>query len=183
TALRTRRTKRCSQPSTPSTRKRTRPHAANRRTLRVDPKARFPSDGRLPNSRACLSSEPKHLDGRTSSNDHAVACSTRTSRHPEGQHMVWKAGASRHEVTTWEEGVYLFGWGDRDNKSLAVRTALCARALVLDDGTTPLALVLVDLGIITYTIRRFALRALREAYPDCPIQDEHILLSATHTHS
>lgn len=97
--------------------------------------------------------------------------------------MVWKAGASRHEVTTWEEGIYLFGWGDPDNKALGVRTPLFARALVLDDGTTPLALVLVDIGIITYTIRRFALRALREAYPDCPIQDEHILLSATHTHS
>lgn len=97
--------------------------------------------------------------------------------------MVWKAGASRREVTTWEEGIYLFGWGDPKNKALGVRTPLFARALVLDDGHTPIALVLVDIGVITYTIRRFALQALRDAYPDCPIKDEHILLSATHTHS
>lgn len=97
--------------------------------------------------------------------------------------MGWKAGASRHEVTSWEEGIYLFGWGKPENKALGVATPLYARALVLDDGVTPLAIVLVDIGVITYTIRRFVLRALRENFPDCPIQDEHILLTATHTHS
>lgn len=97
--------------------------------------------------------------------------------------MTWKAGASRQEVTCWEEGIYLFGWGMEFNKALSAATPMYARALVLDDGTTPLALVLVDIGIITYTIRRFALRALRERFPDCTIADEHILISATHTHS
>lgn len=97
--------------------------------------------------------------------------------------MAWKAGASRQEVTYLEEGIVLFGWGDTENKALGVATPMFARALVLDDGTTPLALVLVDIGAITYTIRRFALKALRESFPDCPIRDEHILLTATHTHS
>lgn len=97
--------------------------------------------------------------------------------------MGWKAGASRQEVTSWEEGIYLFGWGNPNNKALGVATPLYARALVLDDGTTPIALVLVDIGVITYTIRRFTLQALRDAFPDCPIRDEHILLTATHTHS
>lgn len=97
--------------------------------------------------------------------------------------MGWKAGASRQEVTYLEEGIVLFGWGNTKNKALGVATPMFARALVLDDGTTPLALVLVDIGALTYTIRRFALKALRESFPDCPIRDEHILLTATHTHS
>lgn len=97
--------------------------------------------------------------------------------------MGWKAGASRQEVTTWEEGIYLFGWGQPSNKALGVATPLYARALVLDNDTEAIALVVVDIGIITYTIRRFALQALRALYPDCPIRDEHILLTATHTHS
>lgn len=97
--------------------------------------------------------------------------------------MAWKAGASRQDVTYLEEGIVLFGWGDTKNKALGVATPMFARTLVLDDGTTPLALVLVDIGAITYTIRRFALKALRASFPDCPIRDEHILLTATHTHS
>lgn len=97
--------------------------------------------------------------------------------------MGWSAGASREEVTCFERGIQLFGWGMAHNVALEVATPMFARAVVLDDGQTPVALVLVDIGIITLTIRRHALALLREIAPECPIHDDSILLTATHTHS
>lgn len=97
--------------------------------------------------------------------------------------MAWQAGASRQDVTCWEEGIHLFGWGIPSNRALSAATPMYARALVLDSGTQPIALVVVDIGTITLTLRRFALAALRERHPDCPVEDTHILLTATHTHS
>lgn len=97
--------------------------------------------------------------------------------------MTWQAGASRQDVTCWEEGIHLFGWGIPTNRALGAATPMFARALVLDNGAEPVALVVVDIGSISFTLRRFALAALRELYPDCPIADTHILLTATHTHS
>lgn len=97
--------------------------------------------------------------------------------------MTWLAGAARREVTCWEPGMHLFGWGIPTNVSHDVATPMFARALVVEADATPLAIVVVDIGVITYTLRRHVLLALRERHPTCPIRDEHLLLSATHTHS
>lgn len=97
--------------------------------------------------------------------------------------MTWKAGASRQEVTVWEDGIHLFGWGIPTNVAKGAATPMFARAFVLDDGATPLALVILDIGVITLTLRRRVLEFLRADHPTCPIADEHILLTATHTHS
>lgn len=100
-----------------------------------------------------------------------------------GHAMQWMSGASREEVTCYEPGIQLFGWGLPKNVANEVATPMYARALVLDDGARPVALVLVDIGVITLTLRRAALEALRNRAPECPIEDNAILISATHTHS
>lgn len=95
----------------------------------------------------------------------------------------WRAGAARREVTVWEEGIHLFGWGIPTNVAHGAATPMYARAFVVDDGRTPLAFVVLDVGVITLTLRRHVLQELRSRHPECPIEDAHILLTATHTHS
>lgn len=97
--------------------------------------------------------------------------------------MAWMAGAARTEVTCWEPGMHLFGWGIVTNVSNDVATPMFARALVVESDGQAAAIVVIDIGVITATLRRHALEALRHRHPSCPIDDEHILLSATHTHS
>lgn len=97
--------------------------------------------------------------------------------------MSLLAGAARTDITTYEEGIQLFGWGMPWNVARGVATPLRARALVLSSDGRHVALVLCDLGIITLAIRRRALELLRDHHPDCSIDSDSLMLSATHTHS
>src|SRR4051812_19583344 len=60
-----------------------------------------------------------------------------------------------------------------------IHTRVLARALVLRDGDTKLALVQADLGGIPYAMTQSVLDRIRAT----GIDGDHLLLSATHTHS
>ena len=89
-----------------------------------------------------------------------------------------KAGVGRAEVTP-PVGGRMYGYGARgDNVSTGVHDPLMAKALVLDDGATRLALVTLDLGSFPE-----ANTAAVKAGVQGTAGIEHVLLVASHSHS
>lgn len=90
-----------------------------------------------------------------------------------------RAGAAVVDITPREFSMNLPG-GFRGNPSEMAHDPLHARALVLDDGTTTIAMVVVDnLGVA----REAADDARAIATERCGIPPEKILVASTHTHS
>ena len=90
-----------------------------------------------------------------------------------------RAGAFAQDVTPASFPVSVNG-GMSDRKATAAADPLHARCLVLDDGTTTLALVVVDSCMIPRELLDAA-KALAEKKTGIPAKN--MLISATHTHS
>jgi hypothetical protein len=91
---------------------------------------------------------------------------------------VLRAGAATSNITPPLGGAIVGGWAPFPATS--IHDELHARCLVLDDGTSRLALVVVDsLGVPRYVVDA----ATRLASEHTGIPVERILVSATHTHS
>ena len=92
---------------------------------------------------------------------------------------VLRAGAAAVDITPKDFPVNMPG-GFGPNMAEKAHDPLHARALVLDDGTTKLAIVVVDnLGVARQTVDEAKLLASRK----CDLLPERILISSTHTHS
>ena len=89
-----------------------------------------------------------------------------------------RAGAATANITPWL-GLSLNG-GMADRKTTFVHDELHARAIVLDDGTTPLAIVVADSCMIPRKIHDEAKEIIRER---TGIATERVLMAATHSHS
>lgn len=89
------------------------------------------------------------------------------------------AGAFAQDVTPTHFPISVNG-GMADRKATAAQDPLHARCLVLDDGTTKLALVVVDSCMIPRELIDAA-KALAEKKTGIPAK--HMLISATHTHT
>ncbi|MBO0697249.1 MAG: hypothetical protein J2P46_02535 [Zavarzinella sp.] len=90
-----------------------------------------------------------------------------------------KAGAFARDVTPKAFPVSVNG-GMRDVTATAANDPLHARCLVLDDGRTKIAIAVVDSCMIP---RELVLAAKGQAARLTGIPADHILISATHTHS
>lgn len=90
----------------------------------------------------------------------------------------FRAGAATSNVSP-RLGLSING-GMQDGKASHIHDELHARCLVLDDGQTRLAIVVVDSCMIPRAIFDAAKRAIQE---QTTIPADHILMSATHTHS
>lgn len=90
----------------------------------------------------------------------------------------WQAGVATVDITP-PVGYLLAGYANRKAPSTGVHTPLNAKVLLLDDGSTRAAVVMLDLiwspGWLTQAIR--AALSARVGVPA-----EHIMVSATHTH-
>jgi hypothetical protein len=91
---------------------------------------------------------------------------------------VFRAGAATSNITPWL-GVSING-GFRDHIATNVHDELHARCVVLDDGQTRLALVVVDSCMVPRDIFD---EAKRLASQRTGIPGSNMLMSATHTHS
>ena len=90
-----------------------------------------------------------------------------------------RGGAAAVDVTPQQFPLNMPG-GFSANMAQSAHDPLHARALVLDDGTTTLAMVLVDnIGLA----REVADEAKAVASQRCGVPQDKILLSGTHTHS
>lgn len=93
--------------------------------------------------------------------------------------MSLTAGAAEVVITP-PVGTYLDGYGARNSGSTGVHDELHARALVLDDGTTRVALVSCDLIGVD---RRLVARVRELASNATGIPAGNMLIAATHTHA
>ncbi len=91
---------------------------------------------------------------------------------------IFRAGAATSNVTPWL-GVSMPG-GFTDRRATKIHDELQARCLVLDDGKTKLAIVIVDNCILPRDVLDRA-KALAQKATGIPAA--HVLISATHCHS
>ncbi|SVC07350.1 uncharacterized protein METZ01_LOCUS260204, partial [marine metagenome] len=91
---------------------------------------------------------------------------------------IFRAGAAASNVTPWL-GVSMPG-GFTDRRATKIHDELHARCLVLDDGQTQIAIVVVDNCILPRDVLDRA-KAMAEKAANIP--PAHILISATHCHS
>src|SRR5258708_29374519 len=90
-----------------------------------------------------------------------------------------KAGTGTSTITP-RVGAQLMGYGNRSGPSTAVHDDLHARALVLDDGTVPLALCSVEM----LWLRQHDMDAVRSAVAQrCALKPDQVFIFTTHTHS
>ncbi len=91
---------------------------------------------------------------------------------------VFKASAAASNITPWLDEGIVGGWSSPPGKY--IHDELYARCLVLDDGSTQLAIVIVDnLGLAREVCDR-AKQSIRE---HTGLPEDHVLIAATHTHS
>ena len=98
---------------------------------------------------------------------------------PRTAQLGLRAGAAAINVSPRSFPVLING-GFLQNKATKVNDPLFARCLVLDDGSTRLAVVVVDSCMMP---RELLDRAKEIARRKTGINADHILISATHTHS
>jgi len=104
---------------------------------------------------------------------------TRGAFGGEGEHKVFRAGAASIEITPRKLPAVISG-GFLEGRADRVNDPLFARALVLDDGSTRLAIVIVDTLMMP---RRLVDDAKRRAEKSAGVPADRILVAATHTHS
>jgi len=94
-----------------------------------------------------------------------------------------RAGFGKAEITAFEPGMCLFGWGQPENVGIDVAVPLFARAFVVDCARTGtrLAYVCADLGYISEHLRQSVLTLLAERAVQ--LGEHEVMLTATHTHS
>jgi neutral ceramidase len=96
-----------------------------------------------------------------------------------------EVGAAKNEITAWEPGLGMMGWGMLDNVVERVATPLHARAFVLVDAErgTKLAIVVCELAFISLALRERVCDRLAADHPELGLALDDVLLTATHTHS
>lgn len=92
---------------------------------------------------------------------------------------TFRAGAVAMDITPTKLPVRIAG-GFLEGQGVKVNDPLFARCIVLDDGKTKLAFVIVDTCMLTQSLID---DAKQRASAECGIPVDHMMVSATHTHS
>lgn len=108
-----------------------------------------------------------------------VALAVSSASHLAAGEKVFKAGAHAQNINPAKYPVSVNG-GMSDRKATKASDPLHARCLVLDDGSTKIAIVVCDSCMIPRAILD---EAKARAAKLCGIRPDHILISATHTHT
>lgn len=91
---------------------------------------------------------------------------------------LFRAGAATSNISPWH-GTSING-NMHDGKTTYIHDELHARALVLDDGKSKLAIIVCDSCMIPREVITDAKRLIRER---SQLEPDHVLISATHAHS
>lgn len=105
-------------------------------------------------------------------------CAIGTRVDAEQTNKMFRAGAAAIDISPWM-GISING-GMHDHKGTNLHDPLRARAIVFDDGTTRLAIVVADSCMIYREIFDGAKKLIHEK---TGFASENILMAATHTHS
>jgi neutral ceramidase len=95
---------------------------------------------------------------------------------------TWQAGLARRDITAYEPGMALLGWGQLRHRAQGVGARLFARALLVRDTKETVAIVTLDLCFVPQLLRAAILDALA-ARPVDGLTPGGLLLLATHTHA
>ena len=107
----------------------------------------------------------------------AVSCAQDV---PETEAFVLRVGASSAPINP-EEGTWLAGYSP-SRQSTGVHDNLYAKAVVFDDGETPVALVVLDsIGVMYDTTLEIRARAA-EKVQGIQLPPERVIVQSTHTH-
>jgi len=96
----------------------------------------------------------------------------------DGASAALRAGAARVDITP-PVGVWLSGYGARNEPSSSVADPLYVKALVLDNGEGRIAIVSTDLLWVPLEITR---EVRRRVHKETGIAEDHIMVCGTHTH-
>lgn len=105
-----------------------------------------------------------------------IICQNATAQ--KSPDKVFKAGAAKSNVTPFLGGGIIGGWNPLP--ATHIHDELHARCLVLDDGETKLAFVIIDNCIITRELFDEARRIVNQ---ETGLPDANLLMSTVHTHS
>lgn len=94
-------------------------------------------------------------------------------------------GAARSDITFFEPGMPMLGWGIQSNVSRGVHTPLQARVFVFHDTDADRRVVYgcLDLSMITDALRLSVLERIDVRAPELGVRPDTLMLTATHTHS
>lgn len=96
----------------------------------------------------------------------------------------YEVGFAQADITFWEPDQAMLGWGMFYNRTDGVAEPLHARAMVVRDDTGQrFAYVCADLLLMSQAVRFGVLDTLRRDYPELGLDEAHVMLTATHTHS
>lgn len=101
----------------------------------------------------------------------------------QGPSKLLEIGAAKVDITAFEPGMLMLGWGHPRNAIAGVGMPLHARAVVLRDPVQDrkVAYLCADLCFITLLLRRRVMAALQKL--DLGLGEHNTMLTATHTHS
>ncbi len=98
---------------------------------------------------------------------------------------TFEVGFARQDITAYEPGIAMLGWGMLYNRVDGVAEPLYARAMVLRDPSdgSMLAYVCADLLLMSVGVRQGVMDRLARDYPELGLTPATVMLTATHTHS
>lgn len=96
---------------------------------------------------------------------------------------MWKVGIAKTEITAYEEGQGMFGYGMWYQNITKAATPLFARTYVLQSNNKLLILICAELGMISIYMKHKVVEALQADLPNYNISDQNVLITAQHTHS
>lgn len=93
-------------------------------------------------------------------------------------------GTAQADVTGPIAGIATLGYGSPTPIATGIHQRLRARAFTIaeENGNSPVAIAVVDIGLMTHAIKHYVLEALELSLPGV-YKYENVLLTATHTHS
>src|SRR5688572_4496308 len=96
---------------------------------------------------------------------------------------MFMVGMGRADITVYEHGMCMFGWGQPQNVALGVAHPLFARAIVVECSQTGRRLVYVcaDLGFISQHLQQKVFELIAER--GLGLREHDVMITATHTHS
>jgi neutral ceramidase len=96
---------------------------------------------------------------------------------------MFQVGAAKVDITVYDEGMCMLGWGHPQNTAEGVAMPLHARAVVVEDERgNKIAYLCAELCFVSLLLRRRVMALLGDQ-PELGLGEHNTVLAATHTHS
>jgi neutral ceramidase len=98
---------------------------------------------------------------------------------------MFEIGAAKREITAFQKGIGMMGYGMAFNTVEDIETPLYTRAYHfhhVESGKNAV-LVVSEMCFVTASVKRGVMKKLERKHPELGLKEENVLLSAQHTHS